>query len=456
MIRPPESPKRGSPERAPWTDLTRGPFPLFATGLLAVLLVATYAFGHPFGIGLAAVAPTPSARVAPTSAAARPTSVPTAAAAAALPATPIPATAYPAAATIAQPATPIAATAYPALPAANATTVAAVPSGTSVAGATACETQPVRGFGLLYTSQPTLASRLGCATGAEAGTSLTVQAYANGQTIDAPAQKTTYILTKDGKWTSQPDGANSATAAVAALGAPNGSAQNVGGAIESFQHGTLLWTPDKVIFALYADGGWDQHADTFVDATATPATGNPALAANPTPAATATPAPAAAVASCPNQPVRGFALVYTGQANVATRLGCASDKEVGFSASQQSFEHGLMIERSDTHQIFVIHSDGSWAVHPDTYQSGQPLPSVGTPPANLVAPVGPIGMVWGQHADVQKSLGWATGAAQDVSGAGQNFAGGQMLWTSAREIYVLYSDKTSVAFPDQFVDPAAN
>jgi hypothetical protein len=145
--------------------------------------------------------------------------------------------------------------------------------------------------------------------------------------------------------------------------------------------------------------------------------------------------------------------VYSGQPNVATRLGCASAKEVGFSASQQNFEHGEMIERLDTHQVFVIHGDGSWAVYPDSNQSGQPIPSVGTPPAKLAAPVGPIGMVWQRQADVRQTLGWATGPAANISGAGQNFAGGEMLWTSDRKIYVLYSDKSGAVFPDKFVDP---
>ncbi|HEX5415030.1 MAG TPA: hypothetical protein VFZ25_05140 [Chloroflexota bacterium] len=390
----------------------------------------------------------PVATTPPTTGPARPTPAPPATAVAAAPAIPSPAGAYPAIAASTEPA---AATVVPVSPTSQSVTTGpgeTVGTATAVPGTASCEFQPVRGFGLLYTSTPKLAARLGCATGQEAGASLTIQSYANGQIIDVPSQKQTFILDSSGKWSSHAEGAIADPTALAALGAASGSARNVGGAIETFQHGTLVWTPDKVIFALFADSGWEQHPDTFVDASPTPApTSQP-------PAPTATAAPASVVASCPAQPVRGFGLVYTGQPNVATRLGCASGKEVGFSASRQRFEHGLMIDRFDTHQVFVVRADGSWEVYADTYQNGQSVPGVGAPPANLVAPAGPFGLVWGQHADVRQSLGWATGPAQNVSGAGEGFAGGEMLWTSDRTIYVLYKDKTGASYPDQFVDPA--
>lgn len=437
MNKLPESRARNSSNSTNWTYRFSGPAPAFAAAILAVALLATYAFGHPFGIGAkATVVPAPTTAAEPTigraqtTVALQPTAVVT------VPATPSLASAYPAVTPATSPAAPA--------------SLAVAPTATALQTTASCEIQPIRGFGLVYTSVPSLATRLGCATGQETGTSLTLQAYANGQTIDAPAQKTTFILTKSGSWSSHADGTNDASSALAALGAPSGSAQNVGGAIESFQHGTLLWTPDRVIFAMFADGGWEQHPDTFVDPTATPAPASQATAPS------ASPAPAPAVASCPAQPVRGFGLVYTGQANVATRLGCASDKEVGFSATLQSFEHGVMIQRLDTHQVFVVHADGSWSVYPDTFQTGKPLPSVGSPPANLVAPTGGIGLVWQQQAGVRQALGWATGPDQAVSGAWQGFAGGQMLWTSAGRIYVLYSDKTSANFPDKFVTPTSS
>src|SRR6185437_15914979 len=55
----------------------------------------------------------------------------------------------------------------------------------------------------------------------------------------------------------------------------------------------------------------------------------------PTPA-TSPPVPTRSVASaCRVQPVRGFGLVYTANAAVASRLGCAFEAEVGTTLSMQ-------------------------------------------------------------------------------------------------------------------------
>jgi|GEM_PF-4897211 len=449
----------GSRRDPSWTSyLSGGLIPSIITAVLALILVVTYAFGHPFGFGAR-----PAATATPILTAASPTS-----AAVALANTPT------AGAPTAEPSPLVTTAAAPTqIPTATSTMVAAAasatvaPSSPAATSAAACEVQPVRGFGLLYTTVPQVATNLGCAAGPEAGISLSVQAYANGRTIVAPDQKVTYVLQSNGTWTKQTGSPALSSAAAAALGAPAGSVQNVGGAVENFQHGLLLWTPDRVIYALFADGTWSQHDDTFVDATATPAPASPTaqvataataasasatpLPSGPTPA----PSPASVVASCPVQPVRGFALIYTNQTGVATRLGCASGHEIGFSAPLQTFERGLMVERLDTRQIFVIQSNGSWSIYGDSYSNGQVLSAVGTPPANLSAPTGGFGLVWRQQSGVRQNLGWATGPVQNLSGAWQGFAGGQMLWTSEKKIYVLYADKTGANYPDQFVDPSS-
>ncbi len=162
-----------------------------------------------------------------------------------------------------------------------------------------------------------------------------------------------------------------------------------------------------------------------------------------------------AASACPFHPVRGFGLVYDGHPDVASRLGCASDSEIGAPATRETFEHGVMIRRDDVHQIFVMRDDGTWAVYPDTYQDGETLPDPGTPPSGKVAPVRGLAKVWLQQAGLRQALGWATAPEGTVSGAYEDFAAGRMVWTSDKTIYALFSDGTWRSFPDTFVDATA-
>lgn len=196
-----------------------------------------------------------------------------------------------------------------------------------------------------------------------------------------------------------------------------------------------------------------------------PAVATPAGPAGAARDATAAPSPVATsvapsataklVPTCQVYPVRGFGLVYSTHSDVAFRLGCATEAEVGLNVGQQTFEHGVMISRTDTQQIVVIQADGSWKAYPDTYQAGETLAAVGSVPAGRLAPDRDFGKLWRQQTGVRQALGWATAAAQTVSGAAERFTGGEMLWTSNRTIYVLFADGTSRSLPDTFVDPTA-
>lgn len=382
----------------------------------------------------------------------------------------------------------------PSSPAVSAMAVSTTPRPTS----TPCAVKPVRGFGTLYQAQQKVAARLGCASAAEAGVEMFVQPFEHGRLLWRADRREIIALLGDGHWSTYPDtfnGTETVTPAPgepirgfgkvwretptlrAAIGAATSPEQPIGGAIEDFEHGTLVWTADRVIYALYSDGTWEQFADTFVDptetaaaiasATAAPqstATPTPASAQSPTPAPVAsTPAPtptsgAAAgggSSACSIRPVRGFGLVYTTHPDVATRLGCASAPEIGSGSTRQTFEHGLMIRRDDVRQIFVIKGDGTWAVFPDTYQDGEALSDVGPAPAGRQAPSHGFGKVWREQAGLRQALGWATDAEQGVSGAFEDFAAGRMVWTSDRTIYALFSDGTWRSFADLFVDPTA-
>jgi len=357
----------------------------------------------------------------------------------------------------------------------------------------ACEIQPVRGFGLLYRSQPDLASSLGCPKEPEAGVRIVQQPFERGLLLWVEDRFEIYALLPSGKWRlyldtygTTRDAAPAAGGLVASfskllaaepalateLGQPLAAQTEVSGAVEKFQGGSLIWTEDRLIRALRADGTWQAFEDRFYDATPTPesaATVPPLASPKPaaTPAAhyaTATPAvtptasegatePASPVASgCTVEPVRGFGLVYHSNPAVAAKLGCALGTEFGLPVSRQTFERGVMIQRSDTREILIIKQDGTWSLHLDNWRAGEALLDAGTPPAGLSVPDGPFGKVWREAAGVKEALGWATGPAESLPGAIQEFAAGRLLWTSDRIIYALYPDGTSQSFADRFVD----
>jgi hypothetical protein len=192
-----------------------------------------------------------------------------------------------------------------------------------------------------------------------------------------------------------------------------------------------------------------QATATVANAQLTPAAATPTTGTGI--AATSVPSPSAAVgAVCATQPVRGFGLLYTTNASVASRLGCAVDSEVGSPSSTQPFESGLMFWIAK--QVYVLRNSNSWSVFVDNYQNGQPLPTpTVVAPAGRFAPLGEFGLVWEQQPDVRSQLGWATGPIlAGNTGAQERFAHGTMVWTPTKTIYVLYSDNTWQSFPDNF------
>jgi hypothetical protein len=160
-----------------------------------------------------------------------------------------------------------------------------------------------------------------------------------------------------------------------------------------------------------------------------------------------------AAPGCAVQPVRGFALLYSTNPQVASRLGCPTNAEVGTPSSVQTFENGVLLWFGISNQVFALRTTGAtWTVYADTYQNGQPLPTATVvAPAGRFAPTGRFGLVWERQADLQSQLGWATTPEQTApTGAEEDFAHGHLWWTPSKTIYVLYGDNTWQSFPDAF------
>jgi hypothetical protein len=76
-------------------------------------------------------------------------------------------------------------------------------------------------------------------------------------------------------------------------------------------------------------------------------------------------------------------------------------------AAYQPFERGAMIWFSDTQQIVILNSDGTFSVVSDVYEEGMPEPPL-TPPDGLRTPVRGFRLVWEWLGGADSPLGWAT------------------------------------------------
>jgi len=206
---------------------------------------------------------------------------------------------------------------------------------------------------------------------------------------------------------------------------------------------------------------------TKAEATVTTPTGNRAE----TPVATPTPVPAASspaqvrapvptapnvgnsaastAGQCATLPVKGLGKVYSENPNVAQPLGCAKEPERVASMAEQTFQKGLMYWRGDNRQIYVILDTGRWAAYPDTWNEGDPSPSVGTPtPPGTVEPVRGFGKVWRDGPGVRTALGWANVGERGFDGLVQPFEQGIMIESDRRVIFVLFAAGTWLRFAD--------
>lgn len=149
------------------------------------------------------------------------------------------------------------------------------------------------------------------------------------------------------------------------------------------------------------------------------ATATTATTAEPTGAAVATPSPMPVTTSEPlaGDPPAGFfrpegstALVWQNNLRAQQDLGWARQgKPTTTGGAYQQFEHGTMVWRQDTSQIYAFFDDGTWQSFADTFKEGdrESDPAL-APPAGKQQPIRGFGKVWREHDGVREKLGWAT------------------------------------------------
>ncbi|MDP2659600.1 MAG: hypothetical protein Q8R28_02570 [Dehalococcoidia bacterium] len=152
---------------------------------------------------------------------------------------------------------------------------------------------------------------------------------------------------------------------------------------------------------------------------------------------------------CATSPGKAFGKVYSENPNVGRPLGCAQEPEKGASMAEQTFQKGFMYWRGDIRQIYVILDAGRWVAYPDTWNEGDPSPSVGTPtPPETVEPIRGFGKVWRDGPAVRTGLGWATERERGFNGLVQPFEQGVMIGTDKGVIFVLFGSGAWLRFTD--------
>lgn len=93
-------------------------------------------------------------------------------------------------------------------------------------------------------------------------------------------------------------------------------------------------------------------------------------------------------------------------------LTCPLEAGTTVQAAYQEFEHGVMIWRADTSDIYVLYLEtGLVNRYRDTWH-GEEVPYGETPPPGLYKPDRGFGRVWVDNPQVRAGLGWATSLEQ--------------------------------------------
>ncbi len=125
-------------------------------------------------------------------------------------------------------------------------------------------------------------------------------------------------------------------------------------------------------------------------------------------------------------------------ANLQSALGCPTDDARDTFVAVQPFQHGTMIFRGDSRQIYALMQDGSYRAFNDTWNSDQPEGGFVTPPPNLLEPKRGFGKVWREQlGGAGAAIGFATADEQGMTGQVQNFERGLALHDERGNVRVL-------------------
>jgi hypothetical protein len=153
----------------------------------------------------------------------------------------------------------------------------------------------------------------------------------------------------------------------------------------------------------------------------------------PTPTTTPIPTPTLA---CALEPVGEFREAWRSE------IGCPEEEEKVIWCAWQEFQHGYMLWRADTKQIYVLYAKdadkGNWKVYDDTWTDGPDIDPDIVPPPGLVQPKRGFGLIWREQLGGPKSdIGWALMEEEGLCAVIQPFEKGIMFRYNPKE----HSDK---------------
>jgi hypothetical protein len=281
---------------------------------------------------------------------------------------------------------------------------------------------------------------------------------------DYPASPTVYAFGNNGIWRSDDDGLtwsswddtrlegldytnNMSTAAMSPL-LSNGTYRlfvgTANGEVWALDPAAMTWRPAAgmaqppsplaVATTVPAPAAEDSSATTAIApttaTTATTATAVTTATANAPLTTTATAEPLAGEPPAGLfRPAGTTGLFWQNNVRAQQDLGWARQANpAATGGAYQQFDHGTMVWRQDTSQIYVFFADGTWRAYPDTFAEGDPEsdPTL-SPPAGRLQPIRGFGKVWRDHSDVREKLGWATAKETAQNAEIHTFERGAML-----------------------------
>jgi hypothetical protein len=134
---------------------------------------------------------------------------------------------------------------------------------------------------------------------------------------------------------------------------------------------------------------------------------------------------------------------------IQLQLGTARGPEQAVQLSEQAFQGGAMLIRSDSKQIMVLVRPSSrWVSFPNTWRPGEVLTSAGVRPPGTFEPLRGFGKLWRDQPAVKLQLGWPVYEERNAAGAAQTFENGALVRSSFGVIYVLFNNGTWRSLPD--------
>ena len=135
------------------------------------------------------------------------------------------------------------------------------------------------------------------------------------------------------------------------------------------------------------------------------------------------------------------------------QLGCPVSGSAQVWSSWTPFERGQMMWRSDTNRAYGFFNSGRWQYANDQWDGVSPVPSRGTPPSGLQAPIRGTGYIWGTDDTFFNELGWARAEQKGFCALVQTYENGFLMRSSQVEFCKdnLYNHAREGDFPFMYL-----